>query len=91
MSKSIHLIVLALISLAVAAARAEVGEVVFVVPDIYSATVPHEATDETRQQAAKACAILNPASQRFWPRRSNRISVSIGLQKSRVSTAFFGA
>jgi hypothetical protein len=42
------------ILLMVAAARAEVGEVIFVVPDIYSATVPRQVTAETSQQAEEA-------------------------------------
>lgn len=36
--------------------RAGVGEVVFIVPDIYSATVPLEVTDASRRQAEEAFA-----------------------------------
>lgn len=48
-----------LISVSVAAARAQeksTGEVVFVVPDIYSATIARQVTDDTRRQADEAFA-----------------------------------
>lgn len=51
------------LTLSLVAARARVGEVVFIVPDIYTATVPRSVTDESRQQAATAFAKAREFSQ----------------------------
>jgi hypothetical protein len=61
--KIVIAICVTLLHLALVPASARVGEVVFVVPDIYSATAPRQVTDETRREADAAFAKANEFSQ----------------------------